>query len=518
LERLSFIFLLFSVENADIHVYNGCPPSGSFSDLGETRMDEFSYTSNGYHDPGLLAAPQQPASMVSQQGYPTGTPQQVYVTSMPPQGYMPQQPHPASIAGQSMTEAMKLQLGYDSGLKPDEIHGYLMTHPTYESDPQKLQEIESEYPSDPYKLQQLDESQQPDSTTSDDMPPLSDRDVYQSMRKLGEIRKFEESLDIPSEALPECECDGAEASGDLNLEEGEITVSGMHAMTLADSSAQEDSQSSLPPHPENQKESEISPASEYSNLSGANHERLEQEIAAVGKKDGFGAMSLFEKYKEALEMEYDEEEYDAGGSVEYEDEYGTITGMEDGVGEGDYGEEEEEEEDTLTEERCEEDGDQITPVALPPVENRQYQTCSYVHYAPSSPTEATEEDCGNNDSKLFSDSSGGLDNGILTEEGATPIHLVCDDVVSDSQLFNEGNLSDSLLFCENLTSEPCSNMEEGKSSSLSGETTSTDIKGGGNVSTIVASETEDDINPQQVAPTPPWQQTRLEPSEGECFV
>lgn len=490
------------------------------SDLGETRMDEFSYTSNGYHDPGLLAVPQQPASMVSQQGYPTGVPQQVYMTSVPPQGYVSQQPYPASIAGQPMTEAMRLQLGYDSGLKPDEIPGYLMTHPTYESDPQKLQEIESEYPSDPYKLQQLEEPQQPDSGSSYDMPTLSDGDIYQSnMHKLGEIQKFEESLDIPSEAhsVPNTQhqCDNAEASGYLNPEEEEITVSGMQDMTLSDSGALDSSKSTTLTQSENHGESEISPANAVTDLLGGNHERLAQEIEAVGKKSGFGAMSLFEKYKEALEMENDEGEYDTGESVEYDDDYGTITGMD----EGQFGQQEDEDEEvTLTEEGYEEDGDQITPVASLPMENRQ--TCSVVHYAPSSPTEATEEDCGKNDSRLFSDSSEMLDNDILTEkyEGDTPpIRLVCDDLVSDSQLFNEGTSSDSQLFCENSSSESCAFPEESKSS-LSEDTTSTDIKGSRNISAVVASGPEKDIKPQQVSPTPLWQQQRMGPSEGECFV
>ncbi|XP_061187681.1 uncharacterized protein LOC133195768 [Saccostrea echinata] len=510
----------------NVEMYSGCPPFGPISDQGDTRMDEFSYTSNGYHQPGLMAVPQQPASIISQQGFPAGMHQQVYMTGMPPQGFIYQQAFVGGMAGQPITEAMRLQMGYDSGLKSEEIPGYLNAHPTYESDPQKLQDLESEYPSDPQKLQKLEEEeiQQPDSLTSHEMPTLGHGDIYQSdMHKLEEIQAFEESLLIPSEAQPaqivQQECVSAEPSSDVDPAEVEITVSGIQEMTLTDTSVQEYSESVIVI--QNPSESEITPENveEINDLPGGNQERLAQEIAAVGKKS-FGVMSLFEKYKEALEMEGEEdEEYDTGESVEYEEEL--VNGVEEEVEDGYYGQQDEEEEDddTLVEEVDEEESDLVTPEAPSVSEVPHHQTPSIVHYTPSSPTETTEEDCGENDSKLFADDSGTLDSDILTQDYQThsTSHLVSDDFVSDSQLFPEQETSNSRLFSEKRNSNSCIFTQKSKCV-ISGGATATDIKDSRNNSAISIAGTGKDVKLQQVSPPPHWQKQRLEPSEGECFV
>lgn len=441
-----------------------------------------------------------------------GTPQESPVTNNENQ--------PVIKTGQPITEAMKLQLEYDSGLKLGEF-GILQTQTAYESDPvqmeEKVMQSSSEFQNHQYTENKGTDLTKQDFVCSHDRPTNSI--VYPSnISKLEDIKKIGENLDISSNQQDEPysyehQDEGTE-SGLMKSNETEITVSGLKNMVLTDTITHDYQTSTVTSQSEFSFYDTNSESTAKVNLPGGNQERLAQEIAAVGEKSGFGSLSLFEKYKEAIDMEH-EEDYDTGESVEYDGDYNIITGVSENDDSAYYWHPEEEEqsqEDTFTGQTVEQDDDQIETLQDAEV---QHQGPINIHFCPSSPAEATEEeedeeDYGDNDSRLFSSQ--------VSEEPQTKIdtakyqndltpHLELNEV---SDVFCEEDTMDQMLF-ENQKNRASQFMSSKSSVGTENMRTFSPVAANG-------CESEQDVKLLKVNSNTHWQHQRLEPSEGECFV
>lgn len=447
-----------------------------------------------------------------------GTPQESPFTSNENQPeHIPHQipTYPVIKMGQPITEAMKLQLEYDSGLKQGEF-GILKTQTAYESDPLQMEEKDmqcsSEFQNHEYMYTENKGTDltKKDFVCSHDVPTNSS--VYPTdINKLEDIKKIGENLDISSTQQDEPHSDeqqneGTE-SGFMTSNETETTVSDIKNMALTDTISHDYQTSTVTSQSEFSFYDTNPEITAKANLPGGNQERLAQEIAAVGEKSGFGSLSLFEKYKEALDMEH-EEDYDTGESVEYDGDYNIITGVSENDDSAYYWDPEEEEqsqEDTFTTQTAEQDDDQIETLQDAEV---QRQGPVNIHFCPSSPAEATEEeDYGDNDSRLFSSQ--------VSEEPQT--NIVTDKYQKDltphlgfNEVFCEEDTMDQMLF-ENPKNSASQFTSTIPSVSTENMRTFSPVAANG-------CESEKDVKLLKVNSNTHWQHQRLEPSEGECFV
>lgn len=447
-----------------------------------------------------------------------GTPQESPFTSNENQPeHIPHQipTYPVIKMGQPITEAMKLQLEYDSGLKQGEF-GILKTQTAYESDQLQMEEKDMQCSSEFQNHEYLyTENKGTDLTKKDfvcshDVPTNSS--VYPTdVNKLEDIKKIGENLDISSTQQDEPHSDeqqneGTE-SGFMTSNETETTVSDIKNMALTDTISHDYQTSTVTSQSEFSFYDTNPEITAKANLPGGNQERLAQEIAAVGEKSGFGSLSLFEKYKEALDMEH-EEDYDTGESVEYDGDYNIITGVSENDDSAYYWDPEEEEqsqEDTFTTQTAEQDDDQIETLQDAEV---QRQGPVNIHFCPSSPAEATEEeDYLDNDSRLFSSQ--------VSEEPQT--NIVTDKYQKDltphlgfNEVFCEEDTMDQMLF-ENPKNSASQFTSTIPSVSTENMRTFSPVAANG-------CESEKDVKLLKVNSNTHWQHQRLEPSEGECFV
>lgn len=399
-------------------------------------------------------------------------------------------------ADQPLTEAMKLQMHYD----------LRMSH-MLSVDSIKTKDFEVECSSEFQKQDQVEDVavQIQDGECSNDTETLQaayQTDVYQT----DQLSRVEECLDISTNSQSEQmmiyqqECDST-ASG--HLDEIAVVESSLRVVNLNDECSIE------------YRESSVFLQSANCDQPGGNAERLAQEIEAVGKKSGFGAMSLFEKYKEAIDMENDEEDCDFEDSVVYDEENDIITGVnENGDDICNWQQNDVQiQEDASIETLSKEDLDQLQdPQAS---RSRLHQGPSIVHFTPSSPTETTEEDCGENDSKLFSSSNSEANEcnlGEIENQKDLAPYLIDSGSLTSMHDLSEEDIQDEGLFESHLpvSSDSYENGFLTKSvpqSSIDHRTNFTSESG-----------SEKDVVHVLQKMNSPWQQQRLEPSEGECFV